>query len=104
MIFTSFMPIPPASNPRGPAINAPAAALPTLKPFFPACKEVEPHLGHFAVGVLELDETIGAVLGSEVVGVDTGLGIVLGTGSGIVKKCAVKEYPKSWIGRSQAAG
>ena len=23
--------------------------------------------------------------------------------SGIVKKCAVGEYPKSWIGRSQAA-
>ena len=22
---------------------------------------------------------------------------------GIVKKCAVGEYPKSWIGRSQAA-
>ena len=22
---------------------------------------------------------------------------------GIVKKCAVREYPKSWIGRSQAA-
>ena len=23
--------------------------------------------------------------------------------NGIVKKCAVGEYPKSWIGRSQAA-
>ena len=23
--------------------------------------------------------------------------------TGIVKKCAVREYPKSWIGRSQAA-
>ena len=25
------------------------------------------------------------------------------TENGIVKKCAVGEYPKSWIGRSQAA-
>ena len=33
--------------------------------------------------------------------------VTLGSGlltlSGIVKKCAVGEYPKSWIGRSQAA-
>ena len=28
---------------------------------------------------------------------------VMMTGTGIVKKCAVGEYPKSWIGRSQAA-
>ena len=48
------------------------------------------------IPTVEQMQTLGEVLGFEVVD--------MFVCDGIVKKCAVKEYPKSWIGRSQAAG
>jgi len=40
---------------------------------------------------------------SIVFGIISGIQIFADWNTGIVKKCAVGEYPKSWIGRSQAA-
>ena len=49
MISNLLAPMAPPTNPVGPATKAPAEALPKLKPFLLADREVEPHFGQQAI-------------------------------------------------------